>query len=641
MIGKGFSARFRTALAAVQSVGRRFFSIIIFCIMFFAWGQLVQVAHAAIEISDGSLVSYYTLDDATAVDSLGTHNGTSNNVTYTQGKINNGGSFNGSNSYIPLASPIVLNNATYATWVKTTAGGQINAAYLPNVSGGNSYVELALAVDQAGKVQFLEGYPFVGHGTIINSNTSVNDGNWHLIVGTREGGTYKVYVDGNLENTVTGGTTGQTNTVQEIGAQNLAGTQYGQFNGELDEYGIWSRALSQTEVTSLYNGGAGVEVCVTKGCGAPYAIPDLLIGIFLLFCLGIAIYLRSRRDGSPFVIALILLISLVISGVLYSVTRKVLLSPTMISSPIFPATEVPQSAATTQSATHQFPVPPVVIWQDGALSPNTITLNSVSITPSLSIDQSVTKSNLLLSLGFKIASGPGVSGMPAGNAPPLFCSSEFQTTVKRLYNEKGDTTGPDSIDPVNDCIGKNTTMDNVKVNFTVPEPGTYTFVVSGPGASAITNFSVTILPTGAPIVQGPATEGSAASSTFSGSTGRTARDAQRVSDLRQIQNDLELYFNKCGYYPGAAANPNCSPVGGGDTYATMAAALVGTPTLGIANVPNDPNTGTTYLFADPAPGTTYVLGAMLEDSASAYLAQDVDGIMNGVNCNDPVYCVRL
>jgi hypothetical protein len=31
-----------------------------------------------------------------------------------------------------------------------------------------------------------------------------------------------------------------------------------------------------------------------------------------------------------------------------------------------------------------------------------------------------------------------------------------------------------------------------------------------------------------------------------------ARDAQRISDLTQLQNDIQLYYKKCGYYPGVA-----------------------------------------------------------------------------------------
>ncbi len=126
-----------------------------------------------------------------------------------------------------------------------------------------------------------------------------------------------------------------------------------------------------------------------------------------------------------------------------------------------------------------------------------------------------------------------------------------------------------------------------------------------------------------------------------GPTRRAGRDARRVADLRQIQNALELYFNKCGYYPGGVANPACGAAGGGDTYATMVTALIGTPTLGIANVPNDPNVGGTYFFADPAPGTTYVLGATMEDTNNPVLTQDIDGTVLGVACADPVYCVQL
>jgi hypothetical protein len=35
--------------------------------------------------------------------------------------------------------------------------------------------------------------------------------------------------------------------------------------GDIDEVGIWSRVLTSTEVTQLYNGGAGLQYPFTNG----------------------------------------------------------------------------------------------------------------------------------------------------------------------------------------------------------------------------------------------------------------------------------------------------------------------------------------------------------------------------------------
>ena len=34
-----------------------------------------------------------------------------------------------------------------------------------------------------------------------------------------------------------------------------------------------------------------------------------------------------------------------------------------------------------------------------------------------------------------------------------------------------------------------------------------------------------------------------------GPTQQAGRDARRLSDIREAQNALELFYNKCGYYP--------------------------------------------------------------------------------------------
>lgn len=93
-----------------------------------------------------------------------------------------------------------------------------------------------------------------------------------------------------------------------------------------------------------------------------------------------------------------------------------------------------------------------------------------------------------------------------------------------------------------------------------------------------------------------------------GPTQQSGRDARRLSDLREIQTGLELYFSKCGFYPGGA---NCAP-GAASGYGAMSTALTGSA-IGVTTVPNDPTANRQYFYRTGNGETTYVLGAKLEN----------------------------
>ena len=93
-------------------------------------------------------------------------------------------------------------------------------------------------------------------------------------------------------------------------------------------------------------------------------------------------------------------------------------------------------------------------------------------------------------------------------------------------------------------------------------------------------------------------------------TGLTAsksksRDAQRISDLNQIQLALEQYFDRCGQYPtDIYANQNCSA---GVSFINF-----------ITNVPADPSTHVNYEYYTNASvntgiATDYMLRTVLEN----------------------------
>jgi len=90
-----------------------------------------------------------------------------------------------------------------------------------------------------------------------------------------------------------------------------------------------------------------------------------------------------------------------------------------------------------------------------------------------------------------------------------------------------------------------------------------------------------------------------------GPTQQLGRDSRRVSDLHEVQNGLELYYNKNGHYPNGEA-----------TWAVFQTDLTGAG-VGITAVPNDPSSGHNYIYAWTTGGAAYELEATMENNGSS------------------------
>ncbi len=126
---------------------------------------------------------------------------------------------------------------------------------------------------------------------------------------------------------------------------------------------------------------------------------------------------------------------------------------------------------------------------------------------------------------------------------------------------------------------------------------------------------------------------------------RQGRDARRLSDLRSIQSALELYYNKCGYYPGAAAPTlPCPAWVNPASWGDMATALTGS-SLGINQIPNDPTSGRTYGYLASGNGSSYILAAQLEDVNNPALSQSASAgtaVGSVGTCGTSgVYCIQF
>ena len=88
-----------------------------------------------------------------------------------------------------------------------------------------------------------------------------------------------------------------------------------------------------------------------------------------------------------------------------------------------------------------------------------------------------------------------------------------------------------------------------------------------------------------------------------------ARDAQRKSDIRQIQSALEIYRSDIGNYPATLPGCNTTPLKNTTTD--------GTVTVYMQKIPCDPNgTSVSYAYSIPAAGG-YKLVACLENASDS------------------------
>lgn len=218
-------------------------------------------------ISD-NLISYWKMDtNGSFPDAHGSNDGTIHGATYTSsGVINGAYSFDG-NDYVAIgSSPSLTGDYSILIWFKTSSSATANMTGRYD-SGATDGVAVRI---YTGKVQVfhLIQSPFVYNNCV--SASTVSDGDWHMAIATFEDGVgSKLYVDNATvvsDSTQTGAVTPVKNFW--IGAQDRI-VQPLYFTGTIDEVGVWSRALTGSEVSSLYNSGSGLAYPFTTSTQPP------------------------------------------------------------------------------------------------------------------------------------------------------------------------------------------------------------------------------------------------------------------------------------------------------------------------------------------------------------------------------------
>jgi len=200
------------------------------------------------------------------VDSTGNGNTLANinNVTLGTGIIDGDAVFSSNNQYLEnTGSAGISLNSTISFWFKgidPIGGFNICGQWTDSwVIGSNGSGGLYFVTNEYGVINL----PYY--------NTF--DGTWHFYVLRIDDGTLTFYVDGAINS-------GPHTIGDRYSSQALTiGATVGYENsiiGDIDEFGIWNRALTGAEITQLYNGGSGLTYPFTEGGGGGLDIARLL-----------------------------------------------------------------------------------------------------------------------------------------------------------------------------------------------------------------------------------------------------------------------------------------------------------------------------------------------------------------------------
>ena len=208
-----------------------------------------------------NLIAVYKAE-SNANDTIGSYNGTATGgVTYTTGKSGNAFNFNGTTAYVNMGDvmDIGYNSMTYSFWLNASATTNYTKLFSKTIGAGS--IGRVISFFESGKLVF-----FFQSDTSINtqvaSTTTISTNTWyHITLVLDRSDKLKIYLNGTLNN----GTASSNNLIpysstnyntthpfrigSGTGSDNITADSF--FNGKIDEFNVWNRVLTTTEITEL------------------------------------------------------------------------------------------------------------------------------------------------------------------------------------------------------------------------------------------------------------------------------------------------------------------------------------------------------------------------------------------------------
>lgn len=220
----------------------------------------VVIAESNSSVND--MAHYYSLDSQVVVDEIGNEDPTLvQSTAVSTGVVNGSHAFNNADNITFF--DFAPNSFTINLWFRTNDINKVQRIFHRGGYGGSTYDRYSYSLVYIPNQGFRLG---LGNDTgsnaaLIYANASINLNDWHMITCSYDQNSQaaKIYIDGNL---VSSDTSTQAiyavpnyQPYLEFSRYPLPG-QPQAIDGNVDEIGLWTRALSDTEVTTVYNENA-------------------------------------------------------------------------------------------------------------------------------------------------------------------------------------------------------------------------------------------------------------------------------------------------------------------------------------------------------------------------------------------------
>jgi len=222
------------------------------------------ILHAQVPsyVPTNGLVAWYPFNGNANDESGNGNNGINNGATLTADRNNIFGkayNFDGLSAYMKLEnsdSIVFQNGITFSAWIMPT--GYKNSSIIDRMTTTGSSFRISTRDNSGNAITprkiWAQGGNYVDGTIKANSISNIQLNVWQFVVGSYGiDDTIRIYINGILENKVylQGHVLNQYTPIF-IGRGSTTNT-YELFSGSIDDIGIWKRAITQLEVTKLYN----------------------------------------------------------------------------------------------------------------------------------------------------------------------------------------------------------------------------------------------------------------------------------------------------------------------------------------------------------------------------------------------------
>ncbi len=209
-------------------------------------------------VKDSSLVVYSRFEN-NYIDETNQYNGTEvGSVPFVDGKFGKGIDFSSSSGsdYVNYSTDPISDDGdvTFSIWVKPI--GTSSYQYVLSSGGQSASTGYAIRFDYATKKVWVMRATTSHYGCVNGGYVPMNE--WSMVTGTYNStsDTTKLYVNGRYIDEVTGTADSKTNAYPDLiigNANNKVGDSTYDFEGDVDEFKLYNRTLTASEISDLYN----------------------------------------------------------------------------------------------------------------------------------------------------------------------------------------------------------------------------------------------------------------------------------------------------------------------------------------------------------------------------------------------------